>query len=197
MVRTTDHPLSKKGRNQAEALRNLLQIELDKAHAGNANPSVAQMLQPGMVMASPLGRALQTAVIAYGPLQDKAESVRQTELVLAPNCKEKQNFGGLDTVCTKMGEEILATSLDELKSLYSDLEKDKFIVNSFQQMRFDLEEVLDRWWPDGQAESTAQLKARLQEFMFQLLFSSQESVVVFGHSLFFQQLMREFLSDDV
>ena len=26
---------------------------------------------------------------------------------------------------------------------------------------------------------------------------SQESVVVFGHSLFFQQLMREFLSDDV
>ncbi|CAE7441215.1 EXD3 [Symbiodinium natans] len=196
MVRTTDHPLSAKGRDQAEALRHLLQIEFDKARSGKASPSVAPMLKPGLILASPLGRALQTAVITYGPLLDKADA-HENEMVLVPNCKEKQNFGGLDTVCTKLGEEILQSSQEELKSLYSDLEKDTFIINSFRQLRFDLEEVQERWWPEGQAESTAQMKARMQEFMYQLLFSSQECLVVFGHSLFFQQLMREFMSEDV
>eukprot|EP00439_Symbiodinium_sp_Y106_P071310 s508_g12.t2 len=196
MVRTTDHPLSAKGRDQAEALRHLLQMELDKAGSDKADPSVAPMLQPGLILASPLGRALQTAIIAYGPLLEKAKLGRN-ELVLAPNCKEKQNFGGLDTVCTKLGEEILQSSQEELRVLYSRLEKDKFIVDAFRQLRFDVEEVQERWWPEGQAESTGQLKARMREFMYQLLFSSQESLVIFGHSLFFQQLMREFLSDDV
>jgi len=196
MVRTTDHPLSAKGRDQAEALRHLLQMELDKAGSDKADPSVAPMLQPGLILASPLGRALQTAIIAYGPLLEKAKLGRN-ELVLAPNCKEKQNFGGLDTVCTKLGEEILQSSQEELRVLYSRLEKDKFIVDAFRQLRFDVEEVQERWWPEGQAESTGQLKARMREFMYQLLFSSQESLVIFGHSLFFQQLMREFMSDDV
>jgi len=151
-------------------------------------------LQPGVIMASPLGRALQTAVIAYGPLAKASEA---HEMILAPNAKEKQNFGGLDTVCTKMGEEILLSTQEELRSLYADQTKDAYVADLFKQLRFDLEEVQERWWSDGQAESTKQLEARLDEFMYQLLFMPKASVVVFGHSLFFQQLVRKFLSEDM
>lgn len=195
MVRTTDHSLSAKGREQAEKLCHALRTELEKDLAGTAHPSIGPMLRPGMIMTSPLGRALQTAVIAYGPILTKAAAPCKNQMVLAPNCKEKQNLGGLDTHCTKVGEEILQGCQEELHNLYSGTEKEKFMVSTFEQMQFDLEEVKDTWWPPGQSESTKQLQARLEEFMYQLLFASQQSIVVFGHSLFFQQLMRRFFSD--
>eukprot|EP00913_Durusdinium_trenchii_P019746 g18562.t1 len=164
MVRTTDHSLSAKGREQAEKLCHALRTELEKDLAGTAHPSIGPMLRPGMIMTSPLGRALQTAVIAYGPILTKAAAPCKNQMVLAPNCKEPCSC-------------------------------EKFMVSTFEQMQFDLEEVKDTWWPPGQSESTKQLQARLEEFMYQLLFASQQSIVVFGHSLFFQQLMRRFFSD--
>lgn len=195
MVRTTDHSLSSKGRDQAESLSRRMQSELNNELAGaTPNLSVSSMLRPGIIMASPLGRALQTAVIAYGPILAKA-SDHQRELILAPNAKEKQNLGGLDTHCTKIGQEILQGCREELQSIYSGTGKEKMIEACFDQFQFDLEEVGDRWWPQGQSESTKQLQARLEEFMYQLLFASDESVVVFGHSLFFQQLMRKYFND--
>ncbi|CAK9051827.1 unnamed protein product, partial [Durusdinium trenchii] len=106
-----------------------------------------------------------------------------------------RTWGGLDTHCTKVGEEILQGCQEEHRTELSFVTSEKFMVSTFEQMQFDLEEVKDTWWPPGQSESTKQLQARLEEFMYQLLFASQQSIVVFGHSLFFQQLMRRFFSD--
>ncbi|CAJ1461969.1 unnamed protein product [Effrenium voratum] len=193
MMRTTDHPLSAKGREQAEKLCRLLQEELDKEVASQ---SVAGLLRPGLVLASPLGRALQTAVLTYGPLLGKAGPAGN-QLILAPNCKEKQNLGGLDTACTKVGQEILTGCLEELKGLYSGQGKDA-ITSAFRQFQFDLQEVEDKSWQTSAstAETANQLQGRLEEFMYQLLFSCHDSIVVFGHSLFFQQLMRRFFAAD-
>lgn len=199
MVRTTDHSLSSKGREQAETLGRLMQAELNKDGGGTlretANANVAPMLRPDIIMASPLGRALQTAVIAYGPILAKTSEQHQHELILAPNAKEKQNLGGLDTHCTKIGQEILQGCQEELQNLYAGSGKEKIIDAVFEHFQYDLEEVNARWWPEGQSESTKQLHGRLEEFMYQLLFASHESIVVFGHSLFFQQLMRKYFNE--
>jgi len=196
MASKTDHPLSANGWDQAESLSKLLAEELDKELAADktSDASVSAMLQPGVVYTSPLARAIQTAVIAIGPVLAKAKQPARRELVLLASAKEKQNFGGLDTHCTKMGRDILDTALEELRSYPGDAQKERPAVDAFFQLSYDLEEVQDVWWPEGQSETSKQLEVRLREFMMQLIYSAHDSIVVFGHSLFFQQIFRKYLS---
>eukprot|EP00931_Biecheleriopsis_adriatica_P025378 TRINITY_DN15600_c0_g2_i1.p1 TRINITY_DN15600_c0_g2~~TRINITY_DN15600_c0_g2_i1.p1 ORF type:complete len:570 (+),score=143.19 TRINITY_DN15600_c0_g2_i1:42-1712(+) len=200
MARTTDHPLSARGREQAELLCERLRKEAKKEAAGEApDPAVAAMLHPGVVFTSPLARALQTAVIGLGPILAQGDPGFR-ELTLLTNAKEKQNFGGLDTHCTKVGKDILDAALDQLRGLYATPEtqgvQQPAVLETFARLSFDLEEVQDVWWPEGQTESSQQLQVRLKEFMQQLLYASHSSIVVFGHSLFFQHVLRNYLSEE-
>lgn len=163
MVRTTDHCLSAKGREQAEQLSQKL-LELEKQRRPSA------MLRPDVVMASPLGRALQTAVIGYGAL---AAKVGRSEMVLAPNCKAPSSlfdrtlrrrsriwvawtrtaprWARLGDVGPKdRVEEILDSCSEELQGLYSNKkdrdstsshELQEAIASTFQQLQFDLLEA--------------------------------------------------------
>ncbi|CAE8614200.1 unnamed protein product [Polarella glacialis] len=195
MARTTDHGLSDKGRKQTEALSKQIQEEVAKVSAGEkGDPALAAILKPDVVFTSPLCRALETAVIGLLPVLGGVGE-RQRELVFMANAKEKQNFGGLDTHCTKQGREIVENGLEELRALYADQEN-KEMVNSYGTLFFDTEEVQDKWWPEGQSESSQQLLVRMQEFMNQLLYSPHTNIVVVGHSLFIRSILRKFLSDD-
>lgn len=199
MASKTDHPLSAKGWEQAESLNKLLDEQLQKELVADktTDASVSAMLRPGVVFTSPLARAIQTAVIAIGPVLAKAEQPERRELVLLANAKEKQNFGGLDTHCTKIGRDILDTALEELRSYPGEAQEERPAVDAFFELGYDLEEVQDAWWPEGQSETSKQLEVRLQEFMLQLMYSAHDSIVVFGHSLFFQQIFRKYLSSEL
>lgn len=188
MARTVDHPLSGKGRKQAEGLAK----RIAKA-AKQSNASLQQLFRPDVVYVSPLARAIQTAVIALGPTMSK-QAGGPGEMVLMASAREKQNFGGLDTKSTRVGVDVLQNSLDELRTLY-DGEEGK-VEETFGGLRFDTSDVEDQWWFEGMAESSGELKARLQEFMSQLLYSPHRSAVVVGHSHFFRAVFKAFLGDD-
>jgi len=187
MVSTMDHPLSAKGRAQAESLSQ----RIAKA-AARGRPELAGLLRPEAVYVSPLTRAIQTAVIALGPAITQAKG--HTNMFLMANAREKQNFGGLDSRPTMTGIGVLQRSLDELKALYQGDEAE--IIETFNQLHFDVRDVEGIWWEEAASENKDQLQVRMDEFMSQLLYSPHQSVVVVGHSHFFREVFRRYLSSD-
>merc|ERR1719440_691299 len=112
------------------------------------------------------------------------------------NAREKQNLGGFDSKPMMIGPDVIQRTLDELVLLYKGEEdRVKNVVDNFKTLKFDTAEVQDRWWHNVAAESSAQMKARLSEFMAQLKYSPFKNIVVVGHSHFFQAVFKEFLSD--
>jgi len=188
-VRTTDHGLSDKGREQAEALRTRL-LSADKPQELGL---AAGMLQPDVVYVSPLTRAVQTAIISLGQLLVKPDGLG--ELVLMPNAREKLNYGGFDSWSTKTGLDILQHAVDEIKTLYKGQDSRDDVLETFAKLRVDIEEVQDRWWCEGVAESPAQLQVRIDQFMTQLMYSPHNTAVVVGHSHFFRAVFKKYLSN--
>jgi broad specificity phosphatase PhoE len=181
MGRQTDHPLSSKGREQAEELSSLVNEAQDN-----------DLLHPDVIYVSPLTRAIQTAVIGLRSVLAQPDF---GHLVLMANAREKQNFGGFDSKPCCTGSNVLKRTLDELVLLYKGQKGADEVVKAFQKLKIDTAEVEDRWWHNVQAESPAQLKGRLSEFMAQLKYSPYKSIVVVGHSHFFRAVFKEFVSD--
>jgi broad specificity phosphatase PhoE len=181
MGRQTDHPLSSKGREQAEELSSLVNEAQDN-----------DLLHPDVIYVSPLTRAIQTAVIGLRSVLAQPDF---GHVVLMANAREKQNFGGFDSKPCCTGSNVLKRTLDELVLLYKGQKGADEVVKAFQKLKIDTAEVEDRWWHNVQAESPAQLKGRLSEFMAQLKYSPYKSIVVVGHSHFFRAVFKEFVSD--
>merc|ERR1712154_416052 len=97
----TDHSLSNKGVEQAEKLSEKLEQALQQPR----NRDGEDIACADAYYASPLTRAIQTAVIALGPTLERGDE--RGELMLMGSAREKQNFGGLDSMSTKIGAEIL------------------------------------------------------------------------------------------
>jgi hypothetical protein len=134
---------------------------------------------------------VQTAVIAFG----KVALAGAGELGIMPSAREKQNLGGLDSMSSKLGTAVLQASLDALRSAYGKQgEAAGGVLDDFRRLRFDLQEVEDRWWTEGASESPEQLQARAAEFVAQLLYSPHRVVVVVGHSHFFRAVFRDHIS---
>eukprot|EP00928_Gymnodinium_smaydae_P099891 TRINITY_DN9656_c0_g1_i4.p1 TRINITY_DN9656_c0_g1~~TRINITY_DN9656_c0_g1_i4.p1 ORF type:complete len:516 (-),score=118.16 TRINITY_DN9656_c0_g1_i4:49-1596(-) len=141
LLRTTDHGLSETGRIQAESLaKSLLKV---------AGTDFSSILQPDAILVSPLVRAVQTAVIAFG---DVALTEGPNELLLMANAREKQNFGGLDSSSTKLGDEIVQAARVELEVLYRG-QDDSCALDAARRLRFLTREVDDRCVGQIQAAS--------------------------------------------
>lgn len=188
MAKETDHPLSARGRQQAEALRERLR---PAKHAKSGNDAATAMRKSDVVYVSPLTRAVQTAVIAIGPMLTEGG---HGEVVIMANAREKRNLGGMDTVSRKTGVDILSCTLEKLRLLYR--EQAERVVDTFKTLRYDVKEVESHWWCEGQSESQAHLLERLQEFMLQLLYSPHSSIIVVGHSHFFRAIFNRFLANE-
>jgi len=181
MGRQTDHPLSPDGRDQAEALNELIGKECKDS----------RLMNPDVVYVSPLTRAIQTAVIGLGKVLSEPGS---GHLVLMANAREKQNFGGFDSQPMAIGSAVIKRTLDELVLLYQGRKTGEGIVNAFRKLKFDTQEVQGRWWNPVAAESDAEVKIRLEEFMAQLKYTPHKTIVVVGHSHFFRAVFKEFLN---
>lgn len=182
MGRQSDHGLSPEGLKQAEALGERLEKETkDK-----------RLLNPDVIYVSPLTRAVQTAVVGFRKVLSEPTT---GELVLMANAREKQNFGGFDSQPMAIGSGVIKRTLDELVLLYQDQNRVKGMVNAFRKLKFDTQEVEGRWWNPVAAESDAEVKTRLHDFMAQLKHSSHRNIVVVGHSHFFRAVFKEFLAD--
>lgn len=188
MWKTKDHPLSMKGRAEAEALAERIRSIADASKD-------AIMLRPDVVYCSPLTRAIQTAVIALQPVLN-ASGDSSGEIVLMSAAREKQNLGGLDSKGSACGANLVQRALDETRILYRSSE-DKAIPQSFRSLRFDVQEVQEEWWSKSASDSTEQMEERLNDFMSQLLYAPSYSLIVVGHSHFFRAVFKRYISPEL
>jgi len=188
MWKTKDHPLSQKGCAEAEALAERIQSIAD-----DSKDTI--MLRPDVVYCSPLTRAIQTAVIALQPVLN-ASGDSSGEIVLMSAAREKQNLGGLDSKGSACGATLVQRALDETRNLYRNSE-DQSTPQSLGSLRFDIEEVQEKWWSKSASDSTEQMQERLSDFMSQLLYSPSYSIIVVGHSHFFRAVFKRYLSAEL
>jgi len=196
MARTTDHSLSSKGVKQAEALSG----KLEKALQHPRNADGEDMATADAYYVSPLTRAIQTAVIGLGPMLDQRQSNEHErgEFMLMGSAREKQNLGGLDSMSTKIGAEILQHTHRELGELYGRRSDDGINISRiFNGIHWDVADAEEDWWCFNQSDSKEDLTYRLEDFMSQLLYTPHRKAVVVGHSHFFREVFKTFLSKDL
>ena len=109
MAREHDHPLNEAGYRQAFALQAAIRAALAQPASDGSEPTTAQSIGlAGAFWASPLTRAVQTAITALQPILTQPGVTLELKL----NAREKKNFGGLDSIgrvcgnqCLERGEE--------------------------------------------------------------------------------------------
>eukprot|EP00927_Polykrikos_kofoidii_P071039 TRINITY_DN67376_c0_g1_i1.p1 TRINITY_DN67376_c0_g1~~TRINITY_DN67376_c0_g1_i1.p1 ORF type:complete len:498 (+),score=83.54 TRINITY_DN67376_c0_g1_i1:65-1558(+) len=184
MGKTTDHPLTREGRRQAEKLRE----RVDAVPAATADDQACahrhakEISNPDVVFVSPLTRAIQSAAIALENILNPG-----VDVVISANVREKQNAGGFDSMGQAVGPAILDRAYKELVALYDG--ETGGAAEKFAQLKFDIQEVEEQWWASS-SESKEQVHSRVQEFMNQLVYSPHKVVIVVGHSHFFREVFR-------
>lgn len=199
LTKTDDHSLSMKGCKQCVTVRKTVQEALRRGdkHAKN-------ILNADAFYVSPLTRAIQTAVIAFGPLlvanQPRPAAGRpqqRGQLMLMGSAREKQNFGGFDSMSDKKGREILNHTYHELLGLLlEDDESRDEVTNAFRTLQWDVQDAEEEWWCSKASDTAEELDLRLKDFMSQLLYTPHENSVVVGHSHFFRSVFKGFLSEE-
>jgi len=189
-----DHPLNMLGREQAEGLAQ----KLAQAASAPAADSEAAMLRDlcgaKLILCSPLTRALQTCLIALGHACNLRSPGRYVHL--APNAREKRNHGAVDSIGCAIGEaEVRARLMQTTAELYEgDADAASRAVGGIELE--DLE-VRQRWWCTSPAESELEVHQRLAEFVRQIQYASEETIVLVGHSHWIRELLREYLHESV
>ena len=190
-----DHPLDAAGVTQARALR---QLWMNKKTAGELSDLEQKFLHVDRVIASPLTRALQTAMLACSGLvaleKSKAEltSGSPPSLVLLRNLREKKNTrGSLDTIGKAVGGDIKTRALEELEKVCG--EDAASVVQRLSAIAIDVNDCESAWWTEAGSDSKRSLKSRFEELWATLRWFDINSAVLVGHSLFFREMMRLFI----
>mmetsp|Transcript_76675 Transcript_76675/g.151692 ORF Transcript_76675/g.151692 Transcript_76675/m.151692 type:complete len:490 (+) Transcript_76675:46-1515(+) len=225
MAKSVDHGLSCKGLDQASSLAGKIlaardQITLNAARGwvgqhGDA-PSWAydKFFAAEAILASPLTRAIQTAVVAmqHHPL------VSRFPIRLRSEIREIKNVGGLDTIGQFKGDAILPHLKKELTDLYTEAaETEGHSMRDLEQaclgrkqshgkgesaadaiarvnsIRVDTNNTNDEWWTSVK-EDEHDAKDRVAEFLVQMKLCPCENVIAVGHSHFIRHLCRHFLA---
>jgi len=193
MMKEHDHPLNEKGYQQALELQEAIKTAMTLGWSGDNTSLSAQaaaarhLINCELFWASPLTRALQTALVALEPL------LQGRRLELKANVREKKNWGGLDSIGRVCGVMCHQRALEELRELDQDSGgPGPAEVAKLGKIQVDPLEVQEEWWSDG-AESDKNLGDRLDEFLDQIQHAPQNKIVVVAHSHLFRNLFKRYL----
>jgi len=184
MMESRDNELSTDGIEQVMGLRNKVSAIADGTNT-TATDGEKDFLTAQAIYMSPLTRAVQTGLIGAAPV---VQSLRKARLM--PNAREKRNLGGKDTSGSEVGEDIMlrvyectAMSLPEADA------------RALCTLDVDITEVQHKWWNEN-AENNATVTARMHDFLAQLRYSEEASILVAGHSHYFREIFHDFIHDD-
>eukprot|EP01062_Namystynia_karyoxenos_P037336 TRINITY_DN2717_c0_g1_i9.p1 TRINITY_DN2717_c0_g1~~TRINITY_DN2717_c0_g1_i9.p1 ORF type:complete len:2514 (+),score=494.95 TRINITY_DN2717_c0_g1_i9:447-7544(+) len=172
MMKETDHPLSAAGRQQAEALR---------AAVEHAIAQGSDITRTTRVLASPLTRAVQTAIIGMGPVITRT----RRPLWLTRWAREKRNVGGRDTTGVAYGADIVKRIRTQTERLYAGSPQE---AARLMECGIDVSEVPMKWW-DESAEAKDAFRARIAELTGVMRYLPDEALVIVGHSHCFRSLV--------
>merc|ERR1719401_264985 len=177
-----DAPLTETGLREAQVVAEKLEALL----GGNHTPGTAQeealvavAKSGGCVFASPLTRAVQTALVALGPIFQKRPELK---LVLDPNMRESVDKVHWDSVGDSHLDEIKAKALAKLKELGPAGEK---AAHAAGAIAVDASATKEQWWSDVE-ETEAQLEERIKHFLSTIRAGACQRAVVVGHSSLFR-----------
>lgn len=199
MVRQHDHPINEQGYRQAHALQVGLihAVEEDKVRPNDPSKPRSLMqtlLRAEALWASPLTRAVQTALVALEPLL----RMPGKQLELKIYAREKKNWGGFDSTGIVCGSACGQRALAELRSISTtEVATEAEVTSKLSKLRLEpLETENNHWWSEG-AESDESLGERMQELLLQMQYSTAESIVLVGHSHFFRGFFQRYLHPSV
>lgn len=217
-----DHPLTMAGFKQARALRDAI---LSAQCSGAAVPlAVRQLLGVTAVWASPLTRALQTAMVSMQPLTVSKCCQPPKPISLRVNARERQKLGSADCTGVATNDECGVRAAQQLQQLvtsgitagpvsatlgrairyfFTSSSDESLAANdraeAAEAARAAAASSLDvtevqRRWWLSGAEDLAALDGRIATLLEQVEHSPDDSIVIVGHSHFFRQLFRNHLS---
>lgn len=147
LANAIDHPLSLEGVQEARELHRLWALPLD-------SDCRLEMMKVDLVMSSPLTRALQTAVVAFGGLP----AVAKRNIFLLSLAREVQARGGHDTRGTKVGPALLKKAMTELREVVGEE------AAHYNAVKIDSFDCFSQWWSESdKEEGEAETSLRLQQ----------------------------------
>jgi len=157
--------------------------------AGAGRGDVGDFLEAA-VYASPLTRAVQTALLA---LHDHP-SVAKWGMKLLQSAREvKANLGGLDSVGKYTGARIHEKAVEMIKGS-TVVRAGEYDAAPLERVGMDSRDVTNDWWTsERDMDSEADLEERMRDFMASVMLGPARTVIVVGHSLFLVALCRRFL----
>jgi len=203
MVSKRDHPLTPVGVGQARALndkwrralsrdfgeRPLPFLELDESGYLGDRDDAERLERVDVVWASPLTRALQTALIGFHgfpPLRS---------LALHASCREVKNVGGFDSVGLETGSyNILQRCEKKLAEAVGHQDAAAHICNG---LACDARDAAGEWWlPSERREGKRAVDRRAAEFLREVQYETLEghckAPLVVSHSHFIRGLFKRY-----
>ena len=148
----------------------------------------------GRCFTSPLTRAVQTAAIVA---TQHPSGLGGGGVVFLRSAREiKATVGGLDTVGIEQGKGILDRSaaklIEVMPAAAAAALMERFIPD------VDVNDAVGHWWTSqDDVDTPAELHERMDDFFESMRFDPCDVVVVVGHSLFLQQMLRRFMSPEL
>ena len=217
-----DHPLSSRGVAEAEALRLRVQRAATRGRHTTAVALVEtnEFLSAPVVLASPLTRALQTAMVV---LRDHP-TVQKQGIRLAADARELKNTISFDTISQYCGEAIADRSRRKLTTM-SKLDRERVrraraaavaagggaaeedeaqkataphgIAPAYRwtNISVDAADAEDRWW--DLVETDREKAEHVRSFMMTLRMLPHRTAIVVGHSLCFKAILARYGAAEV
>ena len=187
-----DHPLNSTGIDQALNFHNVWTTK------NNTNETMTDaeqgFLKAERVIASPLTRAIQTAVLTCHGHQHLGGKGNKN-LVLKRNLREKKNKAlSLDTVGQAVGDGIAKRVLEQL--IEEKWKEDPETAQKYMQT-IDYNDCNSTWWTGiSHGDSKGMLTSRYDELWAFLKYMKEKSAVLVGHSLFFREMQQRYLDEE-
>mmetsp|Transcript_35705 Transcript_35705/g.60178 ORF Transcript_35705/g.60178 Transcript_35705/m.60178 type:complete len:442 (+) Transcript_35705:190-1515(+) len=191
MMKTVDHPLNGTGVQQAQKL----QQDWSNYDSEGGDAFDCEFFKVRTTYCSPLTRAVETALVSLEAHPSLAEGI-----TLLRNLREAKNLGGQDTVGKHIGSKIEPHVYSELLSAGEKL-PDQRIISLAQQKAVRMVHNdcggVGRWWNVAtEVESEEDVNERLNDVALYLGCQAERSAILVGHSLYFRDLVRQWLRDD-
>lgn len=181
-----DAPLTESGLYEALTVADKLEALLNGTHAPGTKEEedlVALTRPGGCAYASPLTRAVQTALVALGPLFQRNP---QLKLVLDPNMRESVDKLHWDSVGDSFLEDIKRKALAKLEGLG---DAGRGAAEAAKSVTVDASATAQQWWSDGE-ESHDSLEERITTFFRTVRLSECRIAIVAGHSNLFRDTFK-------
>lgn len=173
-----DHALTAKGVGQAESLRGRIRV------APRQGEERLDFDAATAIYCSPLVRAVQTALVALAA----HPTLRHQSIVLVPECRElTYPVGGFDSIKGHTGG---ALSHQVLRRARKVVDGRSLLPIERGVARLDASELVKTHWYGFESRKDA--SNRLRTFMDRLCSVPDTTIIVVGHSLFFQALIANF-----